>query len=482
MPGPLWLLIVMSAVLAVAWAIVTPPLTNADETGHFAYVQHLAETGSAPSDKGKSTLSTEEVRLLDVLAIGPTINNANARPSSSVLDRDAFNAYDKTAGHADRQNGDGPNQFAQNGPLYYTAGAVAYRLTPGGRIIDRVFAVRLVGGLLYVGIVVLTWLLAAELFAATWPRALAAAVVALQPKLGNAAGMVNPDIMLAFLWAAFAWLGVRTVRRGLSVRRAVGLGLLTGASALTHGRGLALLPPLIVALALALPHVRRADLKRFRQPLAWALGLAAICVVFGYLYTSAKSGGAYGGELTQAAGGDHSGGSLKGLFAYVFNFYLGGFTALGTILGAGYGWRQGYIETFFSDLGSLDVVFQPHILDYLQILVGVGLFVLWTQVVVFRDRLLARWREVAVLLALCVSQIGLLHLASYRDLVQSNGAGILWSGRYLLPLIAVFGVAIAYVCSHLPRRVAALSAGAIVGIGVVLQLGSLGLTLDRFYG
>ena len=84
--------------------------------------------------------------------------------------------------------------------------------------------------------------------------------------------------------------------------------------------------------------------------------------------------------------------------------------------------------------------------------------------------------------AMCVSQIGLLHLASYRDLVQSNGAGVLWSGRYLLPLIAVFGVTVAFVCSHLPRRVAAVAAGAVVGVGIVLQLGSLGLSLDRFYG
>lgn len=471
----------MSAVLALAWAVVTPPLTNADETGHFAYVQHLAETGSSPSDKGHSTLSTEENQLLALFAINPTINNVNARPSFSPLDRSAFDAYEKSVKPQDRKNGDGPNQFAQNGPLYYAAGAVAYRLSPTQNIVDRVFAVRLLGGLLYVGIVIFTWLLAAELFSATWPRALAAAVVALQPKLGNAAGMVNADIMLAFVWAAFAFLAVRTVRRGLTLRRAVALGLLTGASVLTHGRGLALIPPLLVVLVLSVPRPR-VQWRAYVRPAAWALSLLVVCTAIGFLYTRAKTGGAYGGEVGQAAGGNASGGSIKGLVAYVFNFYLGSFQALGPVLGAGYGYRQGYIETFFSDLGSLDVVFQPHILDYLQILAAVGLLALWTQVVWFRERLMVRWREVAVLLIICVSQIGLLHLASYRDLVQSNGAGVLWSGRYLLPLMAIFGVTVAYVCSHLPRRVAALAAGTIVAIGVVLQLGSLGLTLDRFYG
>jgi 4-amino-4-deoxy-L-arabinose transferase-like glycosyltransferase len=480
-PGPLWLLIAMSSVLALAWVTVTPPLTNADETGHFAYVQHLAETGSAPSDKGTSTLSTEETRLLAQLGIGQIINNVNGRPSFSVLDRQAYQAYERDIGAGDRDNGDGPNQFAQNGPLYYALGAIAYKLTPGGQIVDRVFAVRLVGGILFVGIVIFAWLLAAELFASLWPRALAASVVALQPKLGNAAGMVNPDIMLAFLWAAFAFLGVRTVRRGLTLRRAGGLGVLTGASALTHGRGLALIPPLLVVLALAVPRLR-VDWRSYVRPAGLALGVVGFCVVAGFLYTRAKTGGGYGGEVGQAAGGEGSSGSVRGLFAYVFNFYLGSFQALGPVLGPGYGYRQGYIETFFSDLGSLDVVFQPHILDYLQILAAVGLLALWTQVIWFRELLVRRWREVAVLAVLCLSQIGLLHLASYRDLVASNGAGVLWSGRYLLPLITVFGVTVAYVCSHLPRRIAAVSAGAVIGIGVVLQLGSLGLTLDRFYG
>jgi 4-amino-4-deoxy-L-arabinose transferase-like glycosyltransferase len=480
-PGPLWLLIAMSSVLALAWATVTPPLTNADETGHFAYIQHLAETGSAPSDKGTSTLSTEELQLLAQLGISPIINNVNGRPSFSKLDRDAWLTYQRHVPAADRKNGDGPNQFAQNGPFYYAYGAIAYKLTPGGHLVDRVFAVRLAGGLLFVGIVIFTWLLAAELFAQTWPRALAAAVVALQPKLGNAAGMVNPDIMLAFLWSAFAWLGVRTVRRGLTVRRAVVLGVLTGASALTHGRGLALIPPLVVAVGLAIPRLK-ADWRAYVKPLAWGLGVAFACLVVGFLYTRAQSGGFYGGEVSQATHVNNEGASLRGLFAYVFNFYFGAFGALGPILGAGYGWRQGYIETFFSNLGSLDVVFQPHIVDYLQVLAAIGLLVLWSQVIWFRDLLRARWRVIVVMVAMVVTQIGLLHVASYRDLVQSHGGAPLWSGRYLLPLIAIFGVTIAYVCSHLPRRLAAVSAGVVIGVGVVLQLGSLGLTLDRFYG
>lgn len=480
-PGPLWAIIAMTSVLAVAWAIASPPLVGADEAGHFAYVQHLAETGSAPSSTGKRTLSTEEDSLLAGLGIGSTIGAVYAQPSTSKIDTDAFAQVEKGFGHAQRADGDGPNQFAQNGPLYYSVGAVAYRATPGGRIIDRVFVVRMVGAALYLAIVILTWFIAAELFRAEWPRALAATAVALQPKLGNVAAMVNPDILLSAIWTAFALVALRTVRHGLTVRRGVLLGALTGASVLTHGRGLALIVPMIAVLVLSLPRPR-VDWRAARVPIAIAGGMLAAALTVGYLYTRAKAGGAYGGELGQAAGGAHSAGSVRGLLAYVANFYFGSYQVLGPVLAPQFGYRQGYIETFFGSLGSLDVLFKPHIYDWLQFLAAAGLVVLWTQVAVFRHALRRRWREVAVLLLLVVSQIALLHLASYRDIVQSGGVGILWSGRYLLPLIAIFGVAVAYVCSHLPRRVRPFATGLILAAGVALQLSSLALTLDRFYG
>lgn len=480
-PGPLWALIAMTTVLAVAWAIASPPLVGADESGHFAYVQHVAETGSAPSSTGKRTLSTEQDTFMRVYGLDRTIGALYARPSTSHLDRDAFRTLERGFGHDQRADGDGPNQFAQNGPLYYSVGAVAYRLTPGGRIVDRVFAVRMVGALLYLAIVVMTWFIAAELFRAEWPRTLAASAVALQPKLGNVAGMVSPDIFLAAIWTAFALVALRSVRHGLTVRRGVLLGALTGASVLTHGRGLALVVPLCAVLLLALPRPR-VDWRAHRRPLAIALSLAAAAGVAGFLYTRAKTGVAYGGELDQAAGGAGSTGSLHGLVAYLATYYFGAYEAFGPVLAPQYGYRQGYIETFFGSLGSLDVLFKPHVYDWLQFLAAAGLVALWTQVAIFRRALLRRWREVAVLVVLVVSQVALLHVAAYRDIVQTNGVGILWSGRYLLPLIAVFGVTVAYVCSHLPRRAQPVVAGVVLAAGVAFQLSSLAITLDRFYG
>ncbi len=270
--------------------------------------------------------------------------------------------------------------------------------------------------------------------------------------------MVSPDIFLAAIWTAFALVALRSVRHGLTVRRGVLLGVLTGASVLTHGRGLALIVPMIAVLGLSLPRPR-VDWRAARTPIAIAAGILVAALTLGFFYTRAKTGGAYGGELGQAAGGAQSAGSVRGLLAYVANFYFGSYQAFGTVLAPQFGYRQGYIETFFGSLGSLDVLFKPHIYDWLQFLAAAGLVALWTQVAMFRHALLRRWREVAVLVVLVVSQVALLHVAAYRDIVQTNGVGILWSGRYLLPLIAIFGVTVAYVCSHLPRRARPFAVG-----------------------
>ena len=59
---------------------------------------------------------------------------------------------------------------------------------------------RLATVLLFVVTVALTWLIATELLAGTWARALATGLVALQPKLAFGAGIVNPDLMLVVVW------------------------------------------------------------------------------------------------------------------------------------------------------------------------------------------------------------------------------------------------------------------------------------------
>jgi hypothetical protein len=55
------------------------------------------------------------------------------------------------------------------------------------------------------------------------------------------------------------------------------------------------------------------------------------------------------------------------------------------------------------------------------------------------------------------------------------------TARYLLPLLPLFGVAVVVIAKALPPRAAGAFAGLVVAAGVALQLGSIGLLVERFY-
>jgi hypothetical protein len=90
------------------------------------------------------------------------------------------------------------------------------------------------------------------------------------------------------------------------------------------------------------------------------------------------------------------------------------------------------------------------------------------------------------LLALAVFVIGAvayildLHVASYRSLAAGTGDPVM-TGRYLLPLITIYGLGIALAVSWLPRRVAGVAGGIVLGGLALLQLSAMGILLERFY-
>jgi hypothetical protein len=334
--------------------------------------------------------------------------------------------------------------------------------------------------LLYVATVLFAWLLASELFSRQWPRVVTAGAVALQPKLGYLAGIVNPDIQLVAIWTAFAWIAIRLLRRGPTPGRIAWIAVLAAASILTQPRGLALLPP--AGLVLLLTFIRYRPPRR-----VWLRdgAIAAVCVglVGWYVlhFSSAHTtGGAFGGEIGKATGGA-GGGNLRQFLSYLWQFYFPKLNFMQPMVGPpNYGYRQVYIETFFSSQGGLEVVYKPKTFDLLQVGAFLGLILLYTQLIVARQVVARFWRELLVLASMCVSLLALLHLTAYHDLL-TNPSEPLITGRYLLMLAPVFGLAIAFCCYTLPRRVGTVLGGVLLAIGVMLQFSGLALSATRFY-
>jgi hypothetical protein len=202
--------------------------------------------------------------------------------------------------------------------------------------------------------------------------------------------------------------------------------------------------------------------------------LVALMLIYRYLLT--PDTGAYGGEVSTHGGVL----TVNGFFNTVWQFFLPRLPFTSTSIGTGYGYRQMYIESFFGRFATLEVGYPKLVYDLIQALCAIGLAGLAAAIAGRWRGLRARWPEVLTVAVIALSMIGLLHLASYRALVISNDPLI--TGRYLLPIGAIFGLVIAFVLTSLRPRTSALVGAFVLSGLLALNLAGLMLSFTRFYG
>jgi hypothetical protein len=378
-----------------------------------------------------------------------------------------------------RANGIGANAIAKNPPLYYAVMAIPYRLFVWLPLLKRIFVLRLFNALCYLATIALMWLIAAEIFGPVmWKRTLAAGVVALEPQLAFMSAVINADNLLIALTTAFMLAAIRMVRRGPSMRRVLSASVLCAAAFLTHGRGLVTVPVLAVGLCVAWIAHRPAGRESLRRAAAAVGTLAFAAIAYLAVGRSPGGGGAYGGQVS---GLNTSAFNLRQFLSSIYQFYFPRLSSLKPRLGPEYGYRQVFIDTFYGTFGSLEVVFKPRVYDALQVFSALGLVGLYTACVTRARRLLRDWPVVLLLASLLVTQLFFLHYVSYQGLLSNNGADPLIVGRYLLPMISLFGLAIAFTVGSLPRRLGQPLAAVILAAAVLLSLAGIGITAARFY-
>lgn len=479
-PVPLALILVVGAFLSVAWDVVTPAFQGPDEAKHFAYIQYFAETGHLPNANGASEAtepslgSTEEREALTYLDLRPLIGNRTERPAWTAADLGLWHLLERSMPRGSRANGANANAIAKNPPLYYAVMAIPYRVFIWLPVLKRVFVLRLVNSLFYLATIVLMWLLAGEVFGAVrWKQALATAVVALQPYLSSLGATINADNLLIALTTGFLLCAVRLVRRGPSLGRVLAPSALAVAASLTHGRGLVTLPVLAVALAVAWITHRPAPRETLRLGGAALATVGVGLVAYTLFGKSSSSGGLYGGQVGEL--NTHTKFKVGQFLSTVWQFYLPKLPGFPTRLGPNFGYRQVFIQGFYGQ-----GIFAPTVFKALQALSAIGLLGFCAAVVVRWRQLRRAWPIVVVMLALLVTTLAFLHYVSYRALL-GNDTKQLIVGRYLLPMISLFGLAIAFTVGALPRRLAPLAGGAILAGAVLLSITGITTTLFRFY-
>jgi 4-amino-4-deoxy-L-arabinose transferase-like glycosyltransferase len=479
-PRVLGLILFAAAIQSLAWSVALPAFQGPDETAHFAYVQHLAETGSVPNpNSGNSPNSSEAGAALNALNLNSLIGNLSARPAWSSADLAYWHRVERSLPPGSRANGSGANAIAKNPPLYYALMAIPYRVFVWLPLLKRLFVLRLFNALCYLATIALTWMLAGDLFAGVrWKQALAAGVVALEPQLAFTSAVINADNLLIALVTAVLVASVRLVLRGPTERRVLVTAVLTSAAVLTQGRGLVAVPIFAVALVVAWIHHRPPPRVAAAQA---ALAMAAIITALVIDYAVASSSGSaalYGGQVKSLNTGMFSVGQFA---SFVYQFFFPRLSSLPPRIGPAYGYRQVFIDTFYGTFGWLEVSFKPRVYDLLQVLSALGLVGFYTACVIRARALRAAWAPVVTMLSLVVTQLFFLLYVSYQALIADAGSDPLIVGRYLLPMVALFGLAVTFTVATLPHRMAVAVATVILTGGTLLMLGGIGITAARFY-
>jgi 4-amino-4-deoxy-L-arabinose transferase-like glycosyltransferase len=479
LPLAAWLCVGVGLLNGAAWSLIVPPFHVPDEIVHFAYVQHLAETGDAPRHVTGRQLSDEEQRTLEALRFFGVVGNRDARPIwTATGERQLESVLD--AG-LDRV-GDGASSTAVNNPpLFYALQVVPYTAASGGTLLDQVLVMRLLSVLLSALTVLAVFLFLREVFPGTpWAWTVGALAVAFQPLFAFISTGVNNDSGLYLVSAVLFLALARTLRHGLTTRRAAAIGAVVGLGLVTKLTFVAFVPA--VALALLLLVVRdRADRgAALRRALVVAgVALVPVLVYLGLnqLWEREVYGGLSGGEsFTEFVG---RAGSLREKVSYVWQLYLPRLPFQADLfpgVPARNLWLNGLIGTF----GWLDYGFGPGAYEA-GFYVAVALGALAT-VGAVRGRM-ALWRRRGELAVYALAAVGLMVVIGQMGYTAHVGSPHPFEqARYLLPLLPLYAAVIV-----LAARGAGPRWGRVVGVAVVLLLATHGLlaqllTLARYYG
>jgi 4-amino-4-deoxy-L-arabinose transferase-like glycosyltransferase len=481
LPAPLCALLACVAVVGCTWAVVTPPWQAPDETAHVAYVQGLAERGALPAAEGPM-MSTEQTAAGQAANAFQVAGVLSTDPEWSPRLAQAFDARDDLA----RDDGAGANPARVNPPTYYLYETVAYRLAgDGSSIWDRMLAMRLASVLWLLVTVAGAWLLAGQLFRRDRRlQLLAAGFTGLLPMMTFISSSVNPDAMMIALWTLALWLGTATLREQ-NWRTGLALGLVVGLAVVTKSTSYALVPPALLVLLVAgwRTHARGATAGAVAGTLA-ALVVLAIPVVAWLALAPAGGPGAtaqLSGTTTPAAAA-----SLREFLSFVWQFYLpalpfqSDYEALHPdfqVAADGLPLYATWIRTGWGAFGYLEVQFPDPVY---WVLAAASAAVVVGFVVSLRGHLRrCDWATAAFFAMLIGLLLGGLHWTEYH-MIAGGGKGFS-QGRYLLPLAALGGIAVAQATRIAPAGARVALQGSILGALVVLQLFALALVMARYF-
>lgn len=228
-PHPLALLLAAFAALVLLHGWATPLFEAPDEVWHYAYVRWLAEGHGLPSMRDDASGANQEVSQ-------PPLYYAVAALLDAPFPDDDLQAL---FWHNPNFGYQAPGTVADNKNMLIHTPQERF---PGSRAVLAVRVARLPSLLFGLLTVIAAWGLGLEFFGSRRGALLTAALVAFHPQFVFISSVVSNDSAAAALSTAALWATARLLRRDLTLRRAVSVGVLAGLAALTKTSALLLLP------------------------------------------------------------------------------------------------------------------------------------------------------------------------------------------------------------------------------------------------
>lgn len=470
-------LVAIVFVNAAAWAMLTPAFNVPDELAHYTYVETLAhgqlpEKSQPPGERGNSYLPST-VLAAEYTAIGILQERFVPQPWEPRVERRYENEYRSLVDGDNEAYGLTPAK--DYSPLYYAPAALVYNAVGGNGVFGKLLAVRLYSALLMAFAAIFVMLFARELLPSVgWFAPVAGLAVAFEPMFLHIGGGASNDSMLVLLSTATLYLLAKMLRRGATVglAAAVGATFALGYAAKPTIAGLA--PAVALTFVAALLRDRGQWLQSLRQ---LAAGLGSFLLLFG---SGAALFGAGSATATSLAGaGVQQTASINGLASYVWQWYLPPMPWMHDFFVGTPPVISVFLRGFVADFNALDTVFANWVYDLIA-LVGLALAAGACLVVYrYRDSLRNRWPLVAMPATAVAGTALFINVTAYLVLVRDGGSFA--QGRYMFPVIGVFGAIVAAGSLGVGRRHGLIVASACVVALGVLNIFGMGLSVARFY-
>lgn len=474
-PVAAWVCALVAVVNAVSWSVISPPFQLPDEPSHFAYAQHLAETGHLPSSNNEIYPPAERIALTYLLHDRVRFSQENHTIGSREEQRQLEAALALPLTRS--QPGDA-GVAASEPPLYYALETIPYLLGSGGTLLDSLALMRLFSALFGGLTALFAFLFLREALPATrWAWTVGGLGVALAPLLGMMSGAVNPDAMLFAVSTALFYCLARAFRRGLSRKRAIAIGLVIAIGCVTKLIFLGLVPGAVLGLlALAVREGRATGRAAYRS-LAFALTIAA-APACAYVLDDALSGHITLHVLSSGLAFSHgSHRSLPGAIVYIWQLYLPRLPGMRPTF-HGVSGDQIWFEQLVGKYGWLDTTFPAWVVRA-ALIPAVALAVLFLRALaVGRRALRARWLELAVYALMGLGVLAIIGADEYVYRIPNEYLQL----RYLMPMIALMGAVLALAGRGAGRRWGPVAGTFIVLLVLAHNLFSQLLVISRYYG